>query len=82
MFASLWQSSEAAARRQLELIWHAGDQLATFPLSGATFSSDPVERKLPVAGTKYLIYCRYRDNLVEITAVLHGAQEPPTSFPA
>jgi toxin ParE1/3/4 len=37
-------------------------------------------RELVVSGTPYIVAYRVREGVVEILAVIHGAQQWPTSF--
>lgn len=73
------QDSPTAAQQVVARITDAVDGLATFPTMGRPGRVIGT-RELIVTGTPYVVAYRVRENAVEVLAVIHAAQQWPTSF--
>ena len=73
------QDSPTAAERLTVRITEAVAALAEHPLMGRPGRVIST-RELVVSGTPYIVAYRVREGVVEILAVIHGAQQWPTSF--
>jgi toxin ParE1/3/4 len=73
------QDSPTAAQQVVARITDAVDGLATFPTMGRPGRVIGT-RELIVPGTPYVVAYRVRENAVEVLAVIHSAQQWPTSF--
>ena len=73
------QDSPTAAQQVVAHITDAVDGLATFPTMGRPGRVIGT-RELIVPGTPYVVAYRVRENAVEVLAVIHSAQQWPTSF--
>ncbi|MHB1701540.1 MAG: type II toxin-antitoxin system RelE/ParE family toxin [Acidobacteriaceae bacterium] len=62
-----------AAARLMDRIEAAVGQLRMFPQMGAP-SARPKARQFAVSGTPFIVLYRVADNVLEILAVFHGAQ--------
>jgi toxin ParE1/3/4 len=73
------QDSPTAAQQVVARITDAVDGLATFPNMGRPGRVIGT-RELIVRGTPYIVAYRVRESAVEVLAVMHSAQQWPTSF--
>jgi toxin ParE1/3/4 len=73
------QDSPTAAQQVVARITEAVDGLATFPTMGRPGRVIGT-RELIVPGTPYVVAYRVRESAVEVLAVIHSAQQWPTSF--
>ncbi|HKO23711.1 MAG TPA: type II toxin-antitoxin system RelE/ParE family toxin [Chloroflexota bacterium] len=73
------QDSPTAAQQVVARITEAVDGLATFPTMGRPGRVIGT-RELIVPGTPYVVAYRVHENAVEVLAVIHSAQQWPTSF--
>jgi toxin ParE1/3/4 len=73
------QDSPTAAQQVVARITEAVDGLATFPTMGRPGRVIGT-RELIVPETPYVVAYRVRENAVEVLAVIHSAQQWPTSF--
>ena len=73
------QDNPTAAERLTVRITEAVADLAEHPLMGRPGRVIST-RELVVSGTPYIVAYRVREGVVEILAVIHGAQQWPTSF--
>ncbi len=64
------------ARRAALTIHNAADSLREMPLLGRIGRKAGV-RELPLDGLPFLIIYRFREEVVEIVRILHGAQQWP-----
>ncbi|MFZ0632396.1 MAG: type II toxin-antitoxin system RelE/ParE family toxin [Acidobacteriaceae bacterium] len=65
--------SPAAANRQIQRIEHCVNRLRTFPMMGRK-RIRPGTREFAVPATPYLLVYRFREDDLQILAVLHGAR--------
>ena len=63
----------SAAEQVINLIEAATDRLRLFPQMGRP-SRRPQTRELAVAGTPFILVYRWRNDVLEILALYHGAQ--------
>ena len=73
------QDSPTAAQQVVARIPEVVDGLATFPTMGRPGRVIGT-RELIVPGTPYVVAYRVRENAVEVLAIIHSAQQWPTSF--
>lgn len=73
------EDSEDAARQLIKRIFSAVEMLARHPLSGRK-GRVPDTRELVIPQTPYIVPHRIRGDVIQILAVMHGAQRWPTSF--
>ena len=73
------QDNPSAAQRVYERILSAVRNLADMPQMGRPGRVEDT-RELVVPDTPYIVAYRVREGVVEILAVIHGAQQRPTSF--
>ena len=73
------QDSPTAAQQVVARIPEVVDGLATFPTMGRPGRVIGT-RELIVPGTPYVVVYRVRENAVEVLAIIHSAQQWPTSF--
>jgi toxin ParE1/3/4 len=73
------QDSPTAAQQVVARITDAVDGFATFPTMGRPGRVIGT-RELIVPGTPYVVAYRVRESTVEVLAVMHSAQQWPTSF--
>jgi toxin ParE1/3/4 len=66
----------ASARRVALAIYQGVNSLARFPFLGRS-GRKPTTRELPCPGLPYLVIYRIREEIVEISRILHGAQKWP-----
>ena len=63
----------SAAARMADLIETAVQHLGLFPSMGRP-SKRPATRELAIAGTPFILVYRVKNNVLEILALYHGAQ--------
>ena len=63
-----------AAARVVDLIEAAADRLRLFPQIGRA-STRPKTRELAIPGTPFILVYRVRNDMLEILAIYHGAQD-------
>jgi toxin ParE1/3/4 len=68
-----------AARRMVERVHEAVDQLASYPQLGRS-GRVPGTRELIVAGTPFLVPYRLGEDVIEILTVMNAAQQWPDRF--
>jgi toxin ParE1/3/4 len=68
-----------AAKKQLDTITRAVEQLANFPEMGRPGRVDGT-RELVIQSTPYIVTYRVKGELVRVVALLHGARRWPTKF--
>ena len=64
----------SAAARMADLIEAAASHLGLFPAMGRP-SKWPGTRELAIAGTPFILVYRVKNNVLEILALYHGAQD-------
>ena len=75
----LYERSPAGADRVVDAIYEAVGRLEQFPFLGRP-GRIAGTRELVVSTTRYLVAYRIRDEVVQILAVMHGAQRWPRRF--
>ena len=75
----LLEENVTAAKKQLDLITRAVEQLADFPEMGRPGRVDGT-RELVIQSTPYIVAYRWKGSTVRILALLHGARRWPTRF--
>ena len=73
------QENKSAAKQLIARIFSVAGMLMRHPLAGRDGRVSGT-RELAVPRTPYVIAYRLRGNEIQILAVLHGAQQWPTSF--
>ena len=73
------QENKSAAKQLMARIFSAAGMLLRHPLAGREGRVSGT-RELVVARTPYVIAYRLRGSEIQILAVLHGAQQWPSSF--
>jgi toxin ParE1/3/4 len=68
-----------AAKKQLDTIARAVEQLANFPELGRPGRVNGT-RELVIQSTPYIVAYRVKGELVRVVALLHGARRWPTQF--
>jgi toxin ParE1/3/4 len=77
--AYLYERSVAGADRIVDAIFEAVGRLEQFPFAGRP-GRVAGTRELVVTATRYLVAYRARKEVVQILAVMHGAQRWPRHF--
>lgn len=75
----VWQDNPEAAKQIVASIFSAVGMLMRHPRAGREGRVNG-SRKLAIARTPYVIAYRIRENEIQILAVIHRAQQWPTSF--
>ena len=79
IFNYIAERNPPAAGRVVRRIRQAVLQTARLPNSGRTGRVEGT-REVVVPGTSYLVAYRIVDDVLQVLAILHGAQEWPASF--
>ena len=73
------EENPSAAERLYDAITHSVSRLVTFPEIGRR-GRVPGTRELVIASQPYIVAYRIRGQIIDILAVLHGAQKWPERF--
>ena len=73
------EENPSAAERLYDAITHSVSRLVTFPEIGRR-GRVPGTRELVIASQPYIVAYRIRGQIIDILAVLHGAQKWPEQF--
>ena len=76
---SALEENPSAAERLYDAITHSVSRLVTFPEIGRR-GRVPGTRELVIASQPYIVAYRIRGQIIDILAVLHGAQKWPERF--